>query len=91
MEHLVRRAMSRLQAEAPAHHDALARFLNDPSATYQTIAQAMNVSETQIKNFIHRGKKKLIEYIRSEVAHTCSSPEEFQDELRYLSKFFDHA
>lgn len=89
MENLVRRAMQRLETESPNYHAALSQFLND--VPYREIAERLNVSEAQVKNHIHRGRKKLIELLRSEISRYCSSAEEFQDELLTLSRFLDHA
>jgi RNA polymerase sigma-70 factor (ECF subfamily) len=93
MDHLVQRAMARLEEECARenwpYHRALALYLRSPDSSYRSVAEALGATEPQVKNHIHRGKKKLIELIRSEIARTCSSPDEFQEELKYLSGFLE--
>jgi RNA polymerase sigma-70 factor (ECF subfamily) len=94
MEHLVRRSLDRLKAECEEkklrYHEALREFLQQ-DVSYSEIAARMKLSEHQIRNYIHRGRKKLVEGIRAEIAAYCSSAEEFEDEVRYLSRFFDES
>jgi RNA polymerase sigma factor (sigma-70 family) len=93
VDNLVQLAFARLRDECARenlpYYRALACYLDDPDASYRSIADLMGVDESQIRNYIHRGKKKLIQYIQAEVSATCSSEEEVAEELRHLSKHFD--
>jgi RNA polymerase sigma-70 factor (ECF subfamily) len=93
MEHLVRRAMDRLKAECHRkglpYYEALSRHLADPPASYGAIAADLGTTEAQVTNYLHRGRKKLVEMIRAEISQYCSSVDEFMDELKTLSGFIE--
>ena len=48
---------------------------------------AMEKSEGEIKNYIHRGKAKLVQFLQEEVRDYLTSHGEYEDELRHLSKY----
>jgi len=70
--HLSERALARLRTESPAYHAALAEKLEGRPHDRQKVWIA---------------RKKLVALIRDEVARTCSSHEDFEREVDYLSAF----
>jgi DNA-directed RNA polymerase specialized sigma24 family protein len=70
--HLAERAMERLAELGSPYHDVLKRHLGGAPQDRQKV-------------WIARGK--LIALIREEVAFTCASPEEFDEEIAYLSGY----
>lgn len=90
-QNLVERAMNAMKAECESerlrYFEALSIFLDNPGMSYAEISARMNVSEQQLKNYLFRAKKMLTSHVRGEIASYCSSPEEFADEVRYLSAF----
>jgi hypothetical protein len=72
--HLIEIALARLAREHPNYHDALRAHLDGAGgADY---------------NHVARGKKKLGEYLREQVRDYSASRAEFDEELRFLSRFF---
>lgn len=53
-------------------------------ATYAEIAAALNKSEGAIKVAVHRLRQRYGELVRAEIAQTVASPEEADEELKYL-------
>ena len=51
---------------------------------YATVARQLGVAETAVKRLLHRLRQRYRELLREEVAQTVASPEEVDDELRYL-------
>jgi RNA polymerase sigma factor (sigma-70 family) len=51
---------------------------------YAGWAAALTMNEGAVKVALHRLRRRFGELLRSEIAHTVSSPEEVDDELRYL-------
>lgn len=51
---------------------------------YVTLAEKLNVSEAGLKVTVHRLRQRYRELLREEVAHTVRTPEEVEEELRYL-------
>jgi len=88
--HLITLALARLASEHANYHDALQRFLL-AGQTYAQIAEQTGQSPSQLKNHIHRGKQKLIEYLRELVRDYAASHNEYEEELRHLSRFFPGA
>lgn len=91
--HIMERALEKLKNECEQkglpYFDALEKFLNERDATHESIGTAMKVSPVRVNNYIFRGKKKLKEFIKQEIASYCSSEEEYSDELNYLSQFME--
>jgi RNA polymerase sigma-70 factor (ECF subfamily) len=52
--------------------------------SYAAIAAALAVSEGAARVAVHRLRKRFREVFREEIAHTVSSAEEIEDEVRYL-------
>lgn len=72
MVELVERALRRMQQEGSPYHPVLVGHLE---------------GRKQNRNKLWIARKKLVAYLRHEVALTCSSPRELEDELEYLSQF----
>lgn len=72
--HLAERAMERLREEGSGYHDVLRAHL---------------AGEPQDRQKLWIARKKLIAKIRHEVAMTCDSHEEFEEEVAYLSQFLE--
>ena len=51
---------------------------------YLTLAEGLNMSEGAVKVAVHRLRKRLARLLREEIARTVETPEEVEDELRYL-------
>jgi RNA polymerase sigma factor (sigma-70 family) len=52
--------------------------------SYAEIAAALSLSEGAVRVAVHRLRKRFREVFREEIAHTVSSPEEIEGEVRYL-------
>ena len=82
---LVRRALARLAEEHENYFTALERFLLRGQAQ-QKIADDLGISVGAVKKHVHRGKKKLTGYLREEVWRYATSVNDYEMELRTLSK-----
>ena len=85
--HLVEVALARLARAHPNYHDAIQRSVLD-GASCADIAAPLGKTEGDIHNLIHRGKKKIADYLREQVQEYSLSREDYDEELKYLSKFF---
>ncbi|HOX56411.1 MAG TPA: RNA polymerase sigma factor [Candidatus Paceibacterota bacterium] len=92
---LLERAMSQLREEYVASGRAkLFEYLQsclvrDESALpYGEIAARLNLTESAVKMAIHRLRARYREILRDEVAHTVSSREEVEEEVRHLFSAF---
>lgn len=94
METIFRRALQQLKDECEQkklpYHEAYTRYIDETDTSYDKVAEQMKVNNNQVRHYIERAKKKIVGYIRSEIAEYCSSTEEFSDELSYLSKFLSN-
>lgn len=88
---LIKQVLSRLQQEyvAADKADLFARL--EPALTgevgvgdYAGWAAVLGMSEGAVKVALHRLRRRFGEILRSEIAHTVSSPEEVDDEIRHL-------
>ena len=89
---LLDRVMLRLQAEMTARSekssafDRLKTYLtgDQPQLSYAETASELGMSEGAVKVAVHRLRKRFRDLVRDEIAHTVSSPEDIEDELRHL-------
>ena len=88
---LLDRVLDRLRQEAVASgrevvFDRLQGCLlgERPNETYAQLGAKLGLSETAVKVTVHRLRQRYRELLREEIAHTVTSPDEFEDELRYL-------
>ena len=70
--HLSERALKRLRDQGSPYYEVLDKHLG---------------GEPQDRKRLYNARKKLIALIRAEVAETCSSAQEFEAEVAYLSGF----
>jgi RNA polymerase sigma factor (sigma-70 family) len=70
--HLSERALARLREESPSYHAALKDSLEGRAHDRQKVWMA---------------RKKLVALIRDEVMRTCSSHQDFEQEVAYLTRF----
>lgn len=93
---IVDTALLHLREEAAAHgkaslFDELKTFLIGDAASYETVAQRLNIPLAALKTAVHRLRANFRAIVRREVARTVSSPSEIEDELRYLSSMLASA
>ncbi|MBI2948135.1 MAG: sigma-70 family RNA polymerase sigma factor [Verrucomicrobia bacterium] len=88
---LLDRVLARLQSEqeelmaAERFESLRGVLLGEPSDEgYATLAHRFGVTESTVKSWVHRLRRRYRELLHEEVARTVSSPEEVQDELRHL-------
>ncbi len=88
---LLEQARERLRQEYAASGKAerfrvLEQFLPGEHAdrTYEEAGRQLGVTESAVKSEVHRLKKRYRALLRTGVAHTVPSPEEIDDEIRYL-------
>ena len=92
---LLDQALSRLQEEYVASGRAkLFEYLQsclareESALPYAEIAARLNLTEPAVKMAVHRLRARYRETLRAEIAHTVSSPEEVEDEIRQLFSSF---
>jgi RNA polymerase sigma factor (sigma-70 family) len=87
---LLKRAIDRLRDEWESKDGArcfedLKPFLVDKeSVSFATVAARAGVTEASLKWAVHKLRGRYRELVREEIAHTVSSPDEVDDELRHL-------
>lgn len=88
---LIRRVMENLQADHAKRgrrivHDSLLPYLtNNPSpAGFQQLAADLEMEAGALRVALHRFRRRFGELLRSEVAHTVATPDEVEEEIRYL-------
>lgn len=84
---LIRIALDRLAATHPNYHDALRMTLVE-NASHAQIAQALGRTESDVKNHVHRGKRKLVEILREQIREYSATPGQFEEEVLYLARYF---
>ena len=92
---LLERAMAQLQEEYVASGRAkLFEYLQsclareESALPYAEIAARLNLTEPAVKMAVHRLRNRYREILRAEVAHTVSSAEEVEEEIRLLFSAF---
>lgn len=86
VRNLLGTALGALEKENPLHHRALAAHVLE-GKEYREIAGLLGKTLQDVKNYIHRSRQKLIELLQREIARYSSTPEEYEEEIRYLSRF----
>lgn len=87
VQNILKIALDRLRREWENGYRALALHMN--GLDYDEIAEQMGCSAKHVDNFLMRGKKRLIRWIREEVAAYARSGEEYQEEIRFLSRYLE--
>jgi RNA polymerase sigma-70 factor (ECF subfamily) len=92
---LLERTMTQLQGEYVASGRAkLFEYLQsclareESALPYAQIAACLNLTEPAVKMAVHRLRNRYREILRAEVAHTVSSAEEVEEEIRHLFSAF---
>jgi DNA-directed RNA polymerase specialized sigma24 family protein len=92
---LLERAMTQLQEEYVASGRAkLFEYLQsclareESALPYAAIAARLNLTEPAVKMAVHRLRARYRDILRAEIAHTVSSPEEIEEEIRHLFASF---
>ena len=88
--YLIELAMGRLQRSHENYFLALRGFLFQQLPQAELAAQ-LGVREQDVRNHVHRGKKKLIAYLREEVARYEHEPARHETEVELLSRLLDGA
>ena len=87
---LLEQVLARLQAEMTADgkaalFDALKGHLTGSQATgYAATAARLGMTEGAVKVAAHRLRRRYRELLREEIAQTVASPDEIEEEIRYL-------
>ena len=92
---LLTRTMTQLQEEYVASGRAqLFEYLQsclareESALPYAEIAARLKLTEAAVKMAVHRLRARYREILRAEIAHTVSSPEEVEEEIRHLFASF---
>lgn len=83
---LIQVGLDRLRRDNANYFAALRLFLFDKKS-HREIAAEMGKSEDEIRNYVSRGRARLIDALHEEIRAYSSSHEEYADEVRYLSEF----
>jgi RNA polymerase sigma-70 factor (ECF subfamily) len=90
MLHLIQRAFERLQKEClvkkTSYYDATRLFILD-GCDYRTISQNIGQPLTNIKNLVQRGRLKLVDFLRQEIADYSQPGSQYEDEVRRLMRY----
>jgi RNA polymerase sigma-70 factor (ECF subfamily) len=88
---LLEHVLSKLRAEFAAagksdHLESLSVFLNDDfeDARYEKVAGQMGMSVGALRTAVHRLRRKYRRLLRDEITQTVSTPEDVDDEIRFL-------
>lgn len=81
---LVRLRVEFEEAGKPCAFNELKQFLTAEKAGYAEAAAGLGMSEAAVRVAVHRLRKRFRELFREEIAHTVSTPDEINDEVRYL-------
>jgi RNA polymerase sigma-70 factor (ECF subfamily) len=74
------------EAGKAEHFDRLSEFLHGDSGgiRYEALAVEMGVAAGALRTSVHRMRRKYRELLRAEIAQTVSTPEEIDEEIRFL-------
>lgn len=81
-------ALARLRREHPNYHAAVKACLLDGREQGE-IAEAVGLKRADVRNHLHRGRRKLMEYVREEAWTTSPSAEAYATELEWLAKLYE--
>jgi RNA polymerase sigma factor (sigma-70 family) len=88
---IVERALLQLREECEARgqrrlFDVISGYLTAECAdiSYAAIGQTLSVTEAQVKRLLHRMRQRYRDLLRDEVAQTVESPDDIDEEIRYL-------
>jgi RNA polymerase sigma-70 factor (ECF subfamily) len=88
---LLEQVMAKLREEfahagKAEHFDHLSAFLHGDSKSihYDELSAGMSIGAGALRTQVHRMRRKYRDLLRSEIAQTVSTPEEVDDEIRFL-------
>lgn len=91
IRHLVTVALQRLKeeeaAKGPRYFEALV-FCKIQGRPYAEVAEKLGASLSDVKNWVHHGKKKLQAHLTEIVRSYCSSHAEWKEELHAITNHF---
>jgi RNA polymerase sigma factor (sigma-70 family) len=85
-EQLLFRAFESLERENPRQHETLSLQVRQQLEA-KAIATRLKRTIQDVRNDLHRARKRLARIVRDEVVHYASSPEELDDELALFRSF----
>lgn len=83
--HLLELGLERLAREHGNYHAALRAVLLE-QRSHDAAAAALGCSASDVNNWVHRGKKKVVAYLQEEIRRYTCTEDEYRDELRQLSR-----
>lgn len=89
LQNLVRRALSRLQAESEQKNNLYYRALKEYLAgnRHEDVARTLARPVKEVRSLIHYGRSKLKAYVRELVIEYSANREECEEELAFLSRY----
>jgi DNA-directed RNA polymerase specialized sigma24 family protein len=85
---LLKRALAQLEGENEVWCRCLHAFLVE-GRRQSEIATLLGTTESAVRNAVYRGRARLSTILKQEIERYCSSPGEFEDEVRYLQTLLD--
>jgi hypothetical protein len=88
---MVRLALDKIKLESQAKGSLLYEVITyylETQKDHKSIAERFGKSVKDIKNYLYQARLKIKEYIKQEIASYASSREEYEHEIRYLSRYF---
>jgi RNA polymerase sigma-70 factor (ECF subfamily) len=85
--HLLHRAFKRLERvsrQRGTMHDEIVRLSVFEGASYSEIASQLNLPPGSARNLLHRGRQRLIEFLREEVALYTRRDKEYREEVDHV-------
>jgi RNA polymerase sigma-70 factor (ECF subfamily) len=61
---------------------------DDTSTPYPRIAEALDMTAVAVRVTVHRLRQRFHDLLRAQIAHTVESPDDVEDELRYLRRLW---
>jgi RNA polymerase sigma factor (sigma-70 family) len=84
---LLQRAFRRLEKEAKARknrQDEIVRMAVIEGQSYTAIAAALGISPGVVRNLLYRGKQRLLDHVREEIATYTAPGAEFEGEVAHI-------
>ena len=86
--HLVEQAMRRLSEEHPNYFQALQGFLWEELSQPQ-LAERLGLKTADVRNYVHRGRRKLHSYLSEEIALYEQDPRLHRTEVELLARLLE--
>ena len=83
----LQRGLEALQREHPRQYQTLALRFQDGLSNAQ-IAERLGSDTTQVRNDLHRGRKRVLRAVKQEILDYASSAAELEDDLALFQKTF---